>query len=120
MTTTIPANDDQATGVDMMRTIAAALHEGMPSATAVHIYSWSTVLIHTHNISERDQWQGWWEQHGITDWDAEVDVTGQGESITAHRRITGQWRGWSVELVHLTREQVAATWHADGCTEVPR
>jgi hypothetical protein len=84
----------------LYRTLAAARGEGMPRPLAVSVgYSTRMVYMHLDLPEDAERWEEWWTRHEATEWTAVEDEAPYGR--TRHAAV-GTWRGWQIELVHLT------------------
>lgn len=93
--------DDLAAGpADILRMIASAMNEGLPTPIAVDTRTWSAETIIQVEPPHRDDWRAWWNRHGAGPW----VVTQQQRGRYAHHRSYGSWRGWRVAILHLTEE----------------
>lgn len=94
--------------VALLGMVRAARLEGLPLPTGVTV-GWRNNL-HLHLGSETDaaEWQTWWTRHGADSWEARIDVNDEPDlgRSSIHHRATGQWRGHTVQIVHIDQHKL--------------
>jgi hypothetical protein len=92
-----------ATDAVVARMLAAARVEGLPQPISYIVYPRDydhQIKLHVDDMDDRDRWQKWWTHHGAEGWKSKDRKPRRLDKV--FHELTGQWRGWTVELVHLT------------------
>lgn len=100
--TTGSSLSEPATAADVHQQITEALTSGLPGQTVTVYYWLQAISIHT-SPETWEEWRRWWNQHGAGPWTTTSTPVGG----LLHMSTVGHWRGWTVEIVHVSKDGAA-------------